>query len=108
LDYAWDEFTTVTRLARGVEGAEEYRKALQSLTKESNERLFQHVTECLDGFEQGDRSKLAVGPARAYCEAGGKQLLALRNSFIARNVQLLVDVVSADCKSGPVLMPQTH
>jgi anaerobic magnesium-protoporphyrin IX monomethyl ester cyclase len=108
LDYAWDEYTTVTRLTRGLQGAEEYRKALQSLTKESNERLFQHVEECLDGFEQGDRSKLAVGPARAYCEAGSKQLLALRNSFIERNVQLLVDAVSADCKSGPVLMPQMH
>jgi radical SAM superfamily enzyme YgiQ (UPF0313 family) len=108
LDYAWDELTTVTRLARGSQGAEEYREALQSLTKGSNERLFQHVEECLDGFEQGDHSKLVVGPARAYCEAGVNQLLSLRNSFISRNVQLLVDEVSADCKSGPVLMPQTH
>jgi radical SAM superfamily enzyme YgiQ (UPF0313 family) len=108
LDYAWDEFTTLTRLARGLQGAEEYRQALQSLTKESNQRLFQHVEECLDRFEQGDRSKLIVGPAQAYCEAGVKQLLALRNSFVARNVQLLVDEVSADCTSGPVLMPQLH
>jgi radical SAM superfamily enzyme YgiQ (UPF0313 family) len=108
LDYAWDEFATVTRLARGMQGAEEYRTALQSLTKESNGRLFQHVEECLDSFEQGDRSKLTVGSALAYCEAGSKQLLALRNNFIARNVELLVDAVSADCKSGPVLMPQIH
>lgn len=77
------------------------------MTKESNEHLFQHVEECLDGFEEGDLSKLAAGPARAYCEAGSKQLLALRISFIARNVQRLVDVAS-DCQSGPVLMPQTH
>ncbi len=108
LDYAWDEFTTVTRLARGLQGAEEYRNALQALTKESNERLFQHVEECLDGFEQGDRSKLTVGLALAYCEAGSKRLLASRNDFIARNMELLVDAVSADCTSGPVLMPQIH
>jgi len=108
LDYAWDEFTTVTRLARGMQGAEEYRKALQSLTKEANASLFQHVEKCLDGFEQGNRSQLTVGPARAHCEAGVKQLLALRNRFIARNVQVLVDEVSADCKSGPVLIPQVH
>jgi anaerobic magnesium-protoporphyrin IX monomethyl ester cyclase len=108
LDYAWDEFTTLTRLARGLQGAEEYKKALQSLTKEANSSLFQHVEKCLDGFEQGNRSQLTVGPARAHCEAGVKQLLAIRNSFIARNVQLLVDEVSADCKSGPVLMPQVH
>ena len=108
LDYAWDEYTTVTRLARGLQGADEYREALQSLTRESNERLFQHVEECLDGFEQGDRSRLASEPARAYCEAGSKQLLVIRNSFIARNVELLVDAVADDCKSGPVLMPQMH
>ena len=108
LDYAWDEFTTVTRLAPGVQGAEEYRNELQSLTKEANSSLFQHVEKCLDGFEQGNRSQLTVGPARAHCEAGVKQLLAIRNRFIARNVQLLVDEVSADCKSGPVLMPQVH
>ena len=74
----------------GVQGAEEYKQALQSLTKEANASLFQHVEECLDGFEQGDRSQLTVGPARAHCEAGVKQLLAIRNSFIARNVDLLV------------------
>src|SRR5579871_1811442 len=108
LDYAWDEFTTLTRLARGLQGAEEYRQALQSLTMESNHRLFRHVEECLDGFEQGDRSKLIVGPAQAYCEAGINQLLGLRNGFIARNVQLLVDEISADCQSGPVLIPQIH
>lgn len=108
LDYAWDELTTITRLVRGLEGAEEYQSALQSLTKEANERLFQHVEQCLDAFEQGDRSKLVPGTARAYCEAGGKRLLAIRNKFIERNVQLLVDAVSADCKSGPVLIPQIH
>jgi radical SAM superfamily enzyme YgiQ (UPF0313 family) len=108
LDYAWDEFTTVTRIARGLQGVEEYRTALQSLTREANASLFQHVEKCLDGFEQGDRSHLIVGPARAHCEAGVKQLLAIRNSFIARNVQMLVDEVSSDCKSGPVLIPQVH
>jgi hypothetical protein len=108
LDYAWDEFTTVTRLTRGLQGAEEYRTALQSLTKEANASLFRHVEKCLDGFEQGNRSQLTAGPARAHCEAGVKQLLALRNRFIAQNLQVLVDEVSADCKSGPVLMPQVH
>ena len=54
------------------------------------------------------RAKLTVAPALAYCDAGSKQLLTLRNSFIERNVELLVDAVSADCKSGPVLMPQIH
>jgi anaerobic magnesium-protoporphyrin IX monomethyl ester cyclase len=108
LDYAWDEFTTVTRLAPGVQGAEGYHTALQSLTKEANASLFRHVEACLDGFERGDRSPLVVGPGRAYCEAGIERLVGLRNDFIARNVTHLVDVMSADCKSGPVLIPQMH
>ena len=108
LDYAWDEFTTVSRLARGLQGADEYRDALQSLTKEANASLFHHVEKCLDGFENGDRSQLTVGPARAHCEAGVKRLLELRNRFIARNLDVLVDEVSNDCKSGPVLIPQVH
>src|SRR5260370_11522579 len=58
LDYAWDEYTTVTRLARGLQGAEENREALQSLTKESNGRLLSHVEECLDGVDEGCPSKL--------------------------------------------------
>jgi anaerobic magnesium-protoporphyrin IX monomethyl ester cyclase len=108
LDYAWDEFTTVTRLVPGVQGTEGYRTELQALTKESNASLFRHVEACLDGFERGDRSALTAGKAKAYCEASIERLVTLRNSFIARNMELLVDVVSADCKSGPVIIPQVH
>jgi anaerobic magnesium-protoporphyrin IX monomethyl ester cyclase len=108
LNYAWDELETVSRLARGAEGVEEYRTALRSLTAESNERLFRHVEESLEAFEQGDRSKLDPKPAQIYCEDGRKRLLDLRNRFIANNLDLLMETVSADCTSGPVMVPQTH
>jgi anaerobic magnesium-protoporphyrin IX monomethyl ester cyclase len=108
LNYAWDELETVSRFARGVEGVEEYRAALRWLTAESNERLFRHLEESLQAFEQGDRSKLDLEPARAYCEDGSKRLLDLRNRFIANNIDLLMETVSADCTSGPVMVPQTH
>jgi hypothetical protein len=108
LNYAWDELETVSRLARGVEGVEEYRTALCSLTAESNDRLFCHVEESLKAFEQGDRSKLDPEAAIAYCEDGSKRLLDLRNRFIANNIDLLMETVSADCTSGPVMVPQTH
>jgi AAA ATPase domain/Bacterial transcriptional activator domain len=39
LNYAWDELETVSRLAWGLEGVEEYRAALRSLTAESNQSL---------------------------------------------------------------------
>jgi radical SAM superfamily enzyme YgiQ (UPF0313 family) len=108
LNYAWDELETVSRLARGVEGVEEYRTALRSLTAESNERLFRHVEGSLQAFEQGNRAPLDPEPGRAYCEDGRKRLLDLRNRFIANNIDLLMETVSADCTSGPVMVPQTH
>jgi radical SAM superfamily enzyme YgiQ (UPF0313 family) len=108
LNYAWDELETVSRLARGVEGVEEYRAALRSLTAESNDRLLSHVEESLQAFEQGDWSKLDPEFALAYCEGGSKRLLDLRNRFIANNIDLLMETVSADCTSGPVMVPQTH
>jgi hypothetical protein len=108
LNYAWDELQTMRRLARGVDGADDYREALRRLTAESNDRLLTHVEQSLNAFEQGDYSKLDVEPAQAYCEEGRTRLLDLRNRFVARNIDLLMDTVSADCSSGPVMVPQTH
>ena len=108
LNYAWDELETIRRLAPGVQGIEEYRANLQALTEESNDRLLRHVEDCLDGFEEDDLSQLDVRPARAYCRDRGERLLDLRNRFIAENVDLLMETVTADCTSGPVMVPQTH
>jgi radical SAM superfamily enzyme YgiQ (UPF0313 family) len=108
LNYAWDELETVSRLARGVQWTDEYRAALCGLTAESNERLFRHVEDSLDAFEQGDRSKLNPAQAIEYCNAGTQQLLQLRNRFISLNLDVLMETVNADCTSGPVMVPQTH
>jgi hypothetical protein len=108
LNYAWDELQTVSRLAHGVEGVDEYREALRALTAESNDRLFSHVEDSLNAFEQGDDLKLDVTPALAYCEDGRRRLLDLRNRFVAHNIDVLMGTVSADCATGPVMVPQTH
>jgi radical SAM superfamily enzyme YgiQ (UPF0313 family) len=108
LNYAWDELETVSRLARGMVGVEEYRAALRSLTAESNDRLLRHVEDSLDAFERGDRARFDVEPAQAYCEGGRIRLLDLRNHFIANNVDLLMDTVSADSTSGAVTAPRRH
>ena len=109
LNYAWDELGTISRLARGVEGVEQYRAALRSLTAESNERLFRHLEESLDAFEQSDGSKLDH-PERniEYCEDGSRRLIDLRSRFLTKNLDVVMETVSADCTSGPVMIPQTH
>jgi anaerobic magnesium-protoporphyrin IX monomethyl ester cyclase len=108
LNYAWDELESVRRLVPGVQGADDYRTALRSLTSESNERLFRLVEESSLAFEQGDRSKLNPGAVGKYCENGRTRLLDLRNDFIAENINLLMETVRPDCASGPVMAPQMH
>jgi len=109
LDYAWDELETIRRLVRGVDGMEEYRDALRSLTAESNERLFRHLEESVDAFAKGDRSKLDhPEDIFAYCEEGSRRLIGLRSRFLTKNLDVVMETVSADCTSGPVMIPQTH
>jgi len=59
-------------------------------------------------FEQGDRSLLDPIPVGEYCEQTKARLLRLRNGFVAENIYLLMDSVSSDCVSGPVMAPQIH
>ena len=108
LNYAWDELETVRRLVPGVEGGEPYRRALQSLTKESNEQLFKLVEESSIAFEAGDRSVFDAGAVRHYCEANEARLIELRNSFIADNIYLLRDASLDSAAAGPVIAPQVH
>jgi anaerobic magnesium-protoporphyrin IX monomethyl ester cyclase len=108
LSYAWDELETITRLIPGIQGDLAYRAALQSLTKESNERLFCLVEESSIAFEKGDRSLLDPAPVQAYCEETTARMISLRNNFVSENILLLMDTVSQGCTDGPVLTPQIH
>jgi anaerobic magnesium-protoporphyrin IX monomethyl ester cyclase len=109
LNYAWDELETVRRLVPGVVGLEQYRLALQSLTKESNEQLFRLVEESSIAFEAGDRSLLDSAAVQHYCQVNVPRLISLRNNFIAENIYLLHDASRFDpATAGPVIAPQVH
>jgi anaerobic magnesium-protoporphyrin IX monomethyl ester cyclase len=108
VSYAWDELETIARLVPTAHGCDSYRAELRALTKDSNEQLFRLVEESSFAFEQGDRTALDPAPVRVYCDRVARQLISLRNSFIAENISLLMNAVSSDCASGPVLTPQIH
>jgi anaerobic magnesium-protoporphyrin IX monomethyl ester cyclase len=108
MNYAWDEFETIRRLVPDVEGTDGYAAALRSLIKESNESLFHLVEESSSSFEQGDRSPIDPGAVLVYCKNMEAQLVRVRNDFIAENLPCLVDAMSPDCASGPVMAPQIH
>lgn len=108
LNYAWDEFESVKRLAPAVWGADEYQLALRSLTAESNERLFRLVEESSLAFEQGDRSQLDQAVVKDYCNNARARLLVIRDRFIRENIDLLMETVNPGCATGPVIAPQIH
>ena len=108
LNYAWDEFHSVRRLAPAVFGADDYQTALRSLTAESNERLFRLVEESSLAFEQGDPSPFDQEAVKSYCEDNRALLLTIRNRFIAENIDLLMETVNPSCAEGPVIAPQMH
>jgi len=108
LNYAWDELEMVSRLVPQVRGQEPYRRALRLLAAESNERLFGLVEESSSAFERGDGWQVDPISVNDYCETGRSRLLDLRNAFVAKNVELLMEAVNPDCASGPVLAAQVH
>jgi anaerobic magnesium-protoporphyrin IX monomethyl ester cyclase len=108
LSYAWDEVGTFDRLVPGLRGAKSYRRALSKLTAQANERLFRLVEESSLTFEQGDPSLLDPREIAKYCERAKEKLAALRNVFVAHNLEQLTDRINADCAGGPVLLPQVH
>lgn len=108
LNYAWDEFESIRRLAPAVWGADEYQTKLRSLTAESNEQLFRLVEESSRGFEEGDLSFLEPFAIREYCENNQKRLLKIRDNFVAENIDLLMEAINPNCVSGPVISPQVH
>lgn len=108
LNYAWDELDTVRRLVPGLEGIEPYRNELRELTAESNERMFRLVEDSSVAFEQGERTNIDAADIREFCEDSQAQMLTMRNRFVARNAERLMESINADCSSGPVLMPQVH
>ena len=62
----------------------------------------------MSAFEQDDRSPLDPIPVLAYCKKMEARLIRIRNHFISENIPSLVDAVSLDCSSGPVMTPQIH
>ena len=107
LNYAWDELEAVRRLVPGVHGTDGYVASLRSLTKESNEQLFQLVEESSFAFERGDPTPLDPGAVRKYCEQIRTRLVSLRNSFVAENIYLLRDA-GQEGATRPVIAPQIH
>jgi anaerobic magnesium-protoporphyrin IX monomethyl ester cyclase len=108
LNWAWDEFETVSRLVPELTGAAAYRTALAALTAASNEELFRLIEESSIAFERDDRYPLDVRSARESCDPIRARLLGLRNGFFLDNVPVLTEAINQDVIRGPIMAPQVH
>jgi radical SAM superfamily enzyme YgiQ (UPF0313 family) len=108
LNYVLDEFEMISRLVPGVEGGPEFRAALRSMTRESNERLLSLVERFAEAFEAGEPFHPDPDEVRAYCESGLARLVHLRNEFVASNIYLLREATAEDGATHPVMAPQVH
>jgi radical SAM superfamily enzyme YgiQ (UPF0313 family) len=107
LNWARDELGTVSRLVPGLDGVDDYDRALRRLTAESNEALFRFVEESSVEFEANE-ARPDARRAAAQVSVVKRDLLDMRNTFVRRNTDALLDAIDVTDMRGPVMAPQVH
>jgi radical SAM superfamily enzyme YgiQ (UPF0313 family) len=95
---AWEELDIARRLVPGVVGEPDYRARLRALTAESNDRLLQVVERSSAAFEGNGLDAYAefdITSNLLFARAIRSRLVDLRDSFVARNAQLLLEATDA-------------
>lgn len=93
LDWAWHEITILQRLFPPLKGTIAYIEVLRSITKSSNDLLFEAVEGLADTFqERGGTAPIAIA-LESRCQGLLSDLLRERNDFIARHQQMLLQVL---------------
>ncbi len=90
LNWAWHEVAVLERFFPQLDGMNIYRAKLADLCSRSNELLLSLVESSSQAFEDGDRSWLDPQKAHLTCDTVVRELLSLRNAFIARHQTTLL------------------
>ena len=106
-NWAWHEVFIIRRLIGTLPGLHRFEADLASLTRQSNDVLFDFVDASSLAFEDGDTLLLLRHGLDEPRRNLGEALLTLRNDFIADNQDAMLEALMAtDGIHGPVLMPQ--
>lgn len=108
INWAWDELKTVERLVPGLVETNRYDRALRDLTARSNDALFTMIEESSRAYEAGDTRGPDRDQARRITSAIREELLDLRNGWVRRNTDTLLEAIVVDEVRGPVTAPQVH
>jgi radical SAM superfamily enzyme YgiQ (UPF0313 family) len=101
LSWAWNEVAVMQRLFPSVEGLAEYKDALRAVTRDSNDVLLRVVEDLSYVYSDAanmDWSPDAVEKAR---DEFLRDLLLVRNRFIARNQDVLLHALGRDAAQEP-------
>jgi anaerobic magnesium-protoporphyrin IX monomethyl ester cyclase len=106
LNWAWNEVTVIERVVGHLDGMARYRRELAALCAASNEELFRFVEETSLAFEAGDDAQLREPGGARVCAQVEEELLRIRNAFVARHQERLLDAIAATRVTGPIVSPQ--
>ena len=106
LNWAWNEIQVIERVVGHLAGVEEYRRELAALTAASNDELFRFVEETSLAFEAGDAGALTTERTGPMCARLQDDLLQIRNAFVTRHQDRLLEAIAATRVTGPIVSPQ--
>jgi hypothetical protein len=106
LNWAWNEITVIERVVGRLDGTDGYRRDLAALTAASNDELFDFVRETSLAFEAGDDTLLDSPRPAEVCAQVQSDLLEIRNAFVARHQDTLLEAIAATKVTGPITSPQ--
>lgn len=106
LNWARHEIEVLERLVGDLDGIAAYRRELATITRRSNDRLFDFVEETSMAYERGDSSLLVGDDASDLCRETAGELLRTRDAFVARNQGAILAVVLGEPVTGPIISPQ--
>jgi anaerobic magnesium-protoporphyrin IX monomethyl ester cyclase len=90
LNWASNEIAIMERLFPALPGMPEYKQAIRSITRESNEILFRVVEELLDDASIGRQRTWTTAKLEACRKRFLDQLLELRDAFVGRHQSVLL------------------
>lgn len=96
LNFAWEELSILEQLFPAIPGFDDYRRAIQQITSESNLTLIQIVEDLSYIFSDGRANVWSVNDLRSRSSAFTNRLITTRDEFILRNQDLLLESLQTD------------
>ena len=98
LNFAWEELSILEQLLPAIPGFDDYRRAIQQITSESNLTLIQIVEDLAYVFSDGRANMWSVNDLRSRSSAFTNRLITTRDEFILRNQDLILESLQADAQ----------